>query len=261
MQESAVLTRAAAPDRVPTLVIPCFNEADRLQGPAFEHFLSKNPSWRLLFVNDGSTDDTTTVLRALEARLPRQISVLLLEKNGGKAEAVRRGILAAIESGTDYVGFWDADLATPLAEAPAMLSALETSEPTHAVIASRVKLLGRNIQRRAARHYLGRVFATMAAVAIQLPVYDSQCGAKIFRVNDATRRTFGEPFFSRWIFDVEMLARLTGPGHVDANARVVSVIEFPVDTWTDVPGSKVKVSDFVKSIAELGYIWWHYRQR
>src|SRR5438309_577737 len=95
-----------------------------------------------VFVNDGSTDNTLQVLQTLGS------PVVNLEKNSGKAEAVRRGILAALERSADYVGFWDADLATPLSEVPAFLDIMENREAAQMVFGARVRLLGRDISRQ-----------------------------------------------------------------------------------------------------------------
>ena len=94
------------------LVVPCYNEADRLQEAAFLEFVRRRDDARLLFVDDGSTDDTAGVLARLTAAAPGAIGVLRLERNQGKAEAVRRGIVEALALEPSLVGFWDADLAT-----------------------------------------------------------------------------------------------------------------------------------------------------
>lgn len=138
---------------------------------------------------------------------PGKFEVCHLPRNMGKAEAVRRGMLRALEGRVDSVGFWDADLATPLEAIPQFCELLRRDRRLQMVIGARVKLLGRTIERRILRHYLGRMFATAASVALRLPVYDTQCGAKLFRASAEIRALFDQPFHTNWIFDVELLAR------------------------------------------------------
>jgi len=95
-------------------VIPCYNEAKRLRPGAFLDMLAKEPALHFLFVNDGSTDNTPTLLQSMRSNAVGKVSVLEMEKNSGKAEAVRCGMLKAMEQGCDNVGYWDADLAAPL---------------------------------------------------------------------------------------------------------------------------------------------------
>src|SRR5437762_2862299 len=89
----------------------------------------------------------------------------------------------------------------------AFLDAAENGCDVSFVFVDRVKLLGRNIQRSLIRHYCGRVFATVASLALGVDVYDTQCGAKIFRATPEMRQIFATPFRSQWIFDVEILSR------------------------------------------------------
>src|SRR5207244_9537873 len=77
------------------------------------------------FVNDGSRDGTLAVLQSLVAEDPGRFHLLNLPQNRGKAEAVRLGMLAAMERSPAYVAFWDADLATPLGELPRFIEILE----------------------------------------------------------------------------------------------------------------------------------------
>jgi dolichyl-phosphate beta-glucosyltransferase len=240
------------------LVVPCFNEAARLKSADFLAYLAADTRVSFCFVNDGSTDKTAAVLAELATSQPDRILTLSLAQNAGKAEAVRRGCLhAAGVRRFDFVGYWDADLATPLSELGPMLETLERFPSCQLVLGSRWRRLGSNITRRTARHALGRVFATAASLVLDLPVYDSQCGAKVFRsaVIDAL---FNEPFMTRWLFDVELLARLKN--HSGA-AISKAVIEVPLTHWHDVGGSRLGPAEMLTVPVGLFRIHRHYRLR
>lgn len=242
------------------IVVPCFNEAKRLQPEAFHEHVRRDPAVSFVMVDDGSRDGTLPMLDAMHDEMPERIDTLALQPNGGKAEAVRCGMLRALDRGAEQVGFWDADLATPLDAIASFRRVLDDRPHVTVVMGSRVKLLGRHIERNEARHYLGRMFATAASMALRLPVYDTQCGAKLFRRTPELRSYFADPFLTRWIFDVEILARAMRTPAMRAdivgNERVY---ELPLDRWTDVAGSKLKPTDFLKAIQELARIRWKYR--
>jgi glycosyltransferase involved in cell wall biosynthesis len=226
---------------------------------AIQEFGRQPDGAELLFVNDGSRDETLELLEHLHAANPRRFSFLHLARNGGKAEAVRQGILLAVRSGADYVGFWDADLATPLADIEPFCRVLDAKPAIDVVVGTRMPLLGHAIERTPARRLLGRVFANAASLALGVRLYDTQCGAKLFRVTPRLVELCSEPFLARWIFDVEILARMK----LARRARGLpplgeAIYEFPLDRWRDVAGSTIKRSDFVKAALQLGRIWWTY---
>src|SRR5687768_11257284 len=101
----------ADPLRVPhsIVVVPCYNEAQRLDTRAFSQLRVSGHWVEFLFVNDGSSDDTLDVLERLRCASPDTIRVHDLQPNRGKAEAVRTGLLEALSTDADFVGFWDAD--------------------------------------------------------------------------------------------------------------------------------------------------------
>jgi dolichyl-phosphate beta-glucosyltransferase len=230
------------------LVVPAYNEARRLDLRAYGQALREEPELQLLFVDDGSSDGTAARLGELVARHPDRIGVRREPANLGKAEAVRRGMLQALESNAAIVGFWDADLATPLGELPALREPLERDPAVQVVLGSRVRLLGRRIERRAMRHYLGRVFATAVSLVLRAPVYDTQCGAKLFRAGAALREALATPFQSRWIFDVELLARL---GRRIPGGLLLGACEVPLRSWTEVGGSRLRWHAFLRAPVEL----------
>lgn len=241
------------------IIIPCYNEARRLDGSKFINFECSSHEISFLFVDDGSTDNTLALLESLRNSKSTKFAVMGLPENNGKAEAVRQGLLSAIKAHPDYVGFWDADLATPLEAIPSFLDLAESRPDIEMVIGARVKLLGRRIDRRPSRHYLGRVFATAVSIVLGLEVYDTQCGAKLFRVSPSVHTLFAEPFFSRWIFDVEIIARLIQTRCGKNLPHAASVIyELPLTDWRDIPGSKLKSADFLRAGWELAKIYHHY---
>lgn len=246
----------------PTLVVvPCYNEASRLVPARFLAFARADAATSFLFVDDGSTDATAGVLDGLRALDPPRFGVRRLPRNRGKAEAVRTGILESLAANPTYVGYWDADLATPLEAIPLLREVLDARPELQLVLGSRVRLLGRSIERSWTRHYLSRVFATAASLTLRLPVYDTQCGAKLFRASPAVAALFAEPFLTRWLFDLEILARMTqrSARGLGADPRD-AVYEVPLPEWREVPGSKVRPGDFVAGLRDLLAIYRRYRR-
>jgi len=242
------------------IVVPCYNEARRLAPDEFVACAIAQPALSFLFVDDGSTDATIEVLSQMTKRAPQQLSALRLHSNVGKAEAVRRGVLQAFESGAELIGFWDADLATPLYNIEEFAHVLQ--QPSlQLAMGARVRLLGRAIHRDPFRHYAGRSFATLAALALQLPVYDTQCGAKLFRANTTFREIFCEPFELGWSFDVELLARLVRSARRAGIDPASQLVEIPLKEWTDTPGSKLRARHLPRIAWDVGKLFSIVRQR
>jgi len=235
------------------LVVPCYNEAERLNPDAFVQQLAVHSDLGFIFVDDGSVDGTATTLQQLAARSGGRVFVVTLKQNAGKAAAVRTGMLAAFERAPAFAGYWDADLATPLDAIGEFMTVFSDRPEVELVIGSRVKLLGREIRRSPFRHYSGRVFATAASMALGISVYDTQCGAKIFRVADRIQQLFATPFRSKWIFDVEVLSRYVAKVGADRADR--QIYELPLSRWTGVAGSKLKPWHALRAIWDLSVIW------
>lgn len=234
---------------VPLVVIPCYNEEQRLDVAQLAS-LAESGRVRLLFVNDGSTDATLQVLTTL-SNSTDAAEVLDLPRNVGKAEAVRRGLIHGVDSGAPIIGYYDADLATPPKELLRLLTVLDDRPDVSFVMAARVALLGRRIDRTTARHYLGRVFATLASVMLGIRVYDTQCGAKVFRVTPAVVESISRPFRSSWVFDVELIGRLIGGSKSVDPVPAAAFEEVPLWEWQDVTGSKLTVVDMVRALVDL----------
>jgi glycosyltransferase involved in cell wall biosynthesis len=239
-----------------TIVIPCFNEAHRLSPGPFVSFLDRSDELFFIFVDDGSTDQTAEKLEQISAQAGGKGCVLKLGDNQGKAEAVRRGVLLALEDEPAQVGYWDGDLATPLSEIPLFIE--YSKEPARKMIfGSRIQRLGAEIDRHWYRHYPGRLIAFWINLILKLPVHDTQCGAKLIEA-DLARQIFAEPFISAWLFDVELFARIIGLfGRQQATGMIYEV---PLQRWADVGESKISAAYLPKIPFELLRIYWHHRK-
>ena len=232
------------------IVVPCFDEADRLDPDGLTE-LAKRAGATLVLVDDGSTDATAAVLQRLVDADPERFVLLSLPTNVGKGETVRRGLRAGMDGGADVVGYYDADLATPPAEMARLVGILQDRPELGVVMGARVGLLGHAIDRSMVRHYLGRVFATLSSVVLGLDVYDTQCGAKVFRAGPPLKAALAKPFTSRWVFDVELLGRLhQGSAGVDG-LPASAFLEVPLTEWRDVDGTKLSPRSGVRALADL----------
>ena len=223
------------------IVIPCYNEEERINRNAFLTFLKQYSNFSFCFVNDGSVDKTLQVLNNLKTQ-SKQIIVLDNPKNMGKAATVRNGVNNIVND-FDIVGFLDADLATPLDELKILVKVLEENN-YDAVFGSRVLKLGSDIQRRFKRHLFGRLFATTIGFLFGITAYDTQCGAKVFK-QDLAKEIFDRAFVSKWIFDVELLLRAKNI------KKQPSLYEQPLTKWVDVAGSKIGLKDTLKMPFEI----------
>ncbi|HMF44894.1 MAG TPA: glycosyltransferase [Polyangia bacterium] len=236
-----------------TVVVPCYNEAERLDRGPLLAFVDGHPDASLLLVDDGSSDATGAVLNAVAAERPGRVRALSLTPNRGKAEAVRQGMTDALAAGAEIVGYLDADLSTPPAEIDDLLAAL-ARPGVQVAIGARVGMLGYDIDRSAVRHYLGRVFATAASLILRARVYDTQCGAKLFRAGPALSAALAGPFLSRWAFDVELLGRLL-IGTPDVTPLPLSaIVEVPLTVWHDIKGSKLGLAGMARTLRDLAMV-------
>jgi len=229
------------------LVIPCYNEEKRLPTEEFTAFLKKTDDVFLCFVNDGSTDNTIGLLQKIHDQFPDKTTIISENKNCGKAEAVRHGILDCLDnSDFDYYGYFDADLSTPLEECYYLKNQL--NETVEFAFGSRIMKVGSVIERSAKRHFAGRIIATFISQILKLNVYDTQCGSKLF-TKEFGRNFFQEPFISKWLFDVEIFARMINK--YSRKIALTKMVETPLNQWINKEGSKVRPTYFFKLWIDL----------
>ena len=232
------------------LVVPCYNEALRLNQRNWK-MVAELPGLTLIFVNDGSTDDTQKVLRGMcDNSGARYVN---LPSNVGKSEAVRLGMLSAFEDEEHKftaVGFIDSDGAFSLTEIKRMMAIFHqrTSSPYDfdCVWSSRIVLAGRMVQRTKTRHILGRIVASLVTSRIDDCPYDTQCGFKIWVISSELWQCIQHPFETRWLFEIELLWRWQNIHH-----RKLCIWEEPLEFWQDVSGSKIGLKESFRIIKEI----------
>jgi glycosyltransferase involved in cell wall biosynthesis len=229
------------------LVVPCFKESTRL--PSFLESLGREFSGvrnvRILVVDDGSGPAEQEKISALvgdaTARWPFVVAPLLLPSNLGKGGAIYAGW--AKQEGDDWLAFVDADGACEAREVRRLWEcASQLPSDVGALFGSRVKMLGRKVERLLYRHILGRIYATLASNVLNVEAYDSQCGLKFVR-SEAYRAIREELTLQRYAFDLDLLTSLL--------RHRVAVMETPID-WHEVPGGKVRLfTDSLRMVRDV----------
>ena len=233
------------------VVIPCYNEEERLLTSTFKDFAHKNLGYHLCFVNDGSTDNTLAVLEELRKGNEDTISIFNCEKNDGKAEAVRQGVLhLSKDPQLDYIGYLDADLSTDFKDFDELVQTLENSD-FKIVSGSRISRMGADITKESARKIISLTINFIIQKILGMPFKDTQCGAKIMDKEIATSM-FNKKFVTRWLFDVEIFMRMRkhyGKGKVQS-----LICEQPLNRWIHADGSKLSMKDSITIVGQLAKI-------
>jgi glycosyltransferase involved in cell wall biosynthesis len=214
-----------------------------------------------IFVDDGSTDNTLELIRLTVAS--NNGEALSLIKNVGKAEAVRAGLLRALDDvNSGMIGFMDSDGAFSSEDLLRIIDASQgfcvDKNLFDSIWASRVSLAGRDIRRSKMRHYVGRAISTLLSGATtsksknerMLP-YDTQAGLKMFSPSPKLREVLQDPFRTRWFFELEILIRWA---RVDKSSMGIRIWEVPLNSWFEVPGSKITSREYLRILGEIFYV-------
>jgi glycosyltransferase involved in cell wall biosynthesis len=236
------------------LVIPCYNEESRWSEKYWAD-LAKIDNLTLLFVNDGSADHTGMLIDNF-CDMFENAHALHLHSNAGKAEAVRQGFQYVFRLESQkviWLGFLDADGCVSVAEVLRITTLVSKCQDFNqsSIWTSRIKFSGNTIDRKFARHIIGRSIA--ALVSFQQPGIprDTQCGFKFFRISNELSRLLEAPFRTRWLFELEILERWRA-----LNSESMKIHEEPLTYWKDIPGSKITLKQAPLILKEIVIIKW-----
>jgi dolichyl-phosphate beta-glucosyltransferase len=237
-----------APNQSPivALIIPCFNEEERLNFPLLNEYTDLIS---FFFVDDASTDKT------YQAICQQGFPCLRLKENIGKGPAIREGMLhfknAGMLQGFSWVGYWDADLTINLDEISGILTVAQERPDYDAFWCSRYQRFNQVSKTPLTRILLGKVFSLVVASFLKITMKDTQCGAKIFK-SDLIKELFQSPLLSRWVFDLELYYRLDQK----------RIYEFPIKSWDDQDDSRFHLfRDGISALRDLIKIRRHYLSR
>ena len=225
------------------IIIPCYNEEKRLEEPSLLELLNDS-SVTLYLANDGSKDNTLEIITSFSLKNAERCFVINYSQNSGKANTIFKAVNEVVATGKyDYIGYFDADFSTPSSEILRLIRE-SNSRKCEFLIGSRILLLNSGINRKYHRHIIGRVILTLINLKFRLGVYDTQCGAKIFSRN-IIPKAFDKPFYTSWLFDVEIFIRLKKLDLLKLGA------EIPIYNWRDVDGSKLGFKTGFKIVKEM----------
>jgi len=226
-----------------SIVIPCFNENERLP-PALRSALNQLgplvPSSEVILVDDGSTDETFSAMCRLLCEYPA-VRPLRLKENRGKGAAAAHGVA---HSKGHLVLVSDADFSTPIEELQRLEAALAAGADI--AIGSRAKRGAREVDQPAHRVVMGKSFNLLVQALVLPGVWDTQCGFKLFR-GDVARHLFGQLKTTGFAFDVEILCLARRAGY--------RVDEVPV-RWINSDSSRVvPIRHSIQMLRDLARIW------
>lgn len=235
------------------IVVPCFNEANRFNKDYFDSLLKaigesllETLEVHILFVDDGSTDNTHSLLEELLGL--GNVSILRLERNVGKANAIRMGFLESINRNYSFFAYLDSDGAFDSKEVANSLSIYVKefmNKNIDLLSFARVSLGGSQIIRKSHRHLIGRVISTILVFRTNYRVYDLQSGFKVYSNSFLNNIDLQPRFRTRWFVDWEILLR---------SSALPSIVEIPIKYWHDVSGSKLSLrhgSSIAREIAVI----------
>lgn len=243
------------------LVLPTFNEAARLHfylAEIVEYSKLVRDPLTIVVADDGSNEDQYLRMQrdAEEAQSKcknTQVAIRYFRSisNRGKGAVIREQFLRWIElPDVGCIGFADSDGATPFYEIMRLFDIVRGDEAIDGAIGTRFKCLGKKVVRSYKRFLTGRIFATILSNMFNIDVYDTQCGAKVFRQSfyqDATLRNLCDD--NRWLFDTQLV--------IIGHKLGYRLVEIPVD-WEDKAGSKINIVN--DSIRMFFGLWRFFRK-
>ena len=189
------------------IVVPCYNEEKRLDLNHFYQFSQQNKEYKILFVDDGSNDNTLDILKKLSFN-SENIRYISYKKNRGKSYAVRTGVLNILDNNmveNTYIGFLDADLSISTEDIDKLYKTAILNPKLGFIYYMKNKK--QYYSKKYVRYLISNILKIMNNKLYNINIDDTQCGCKIFK-SKVAEIIFREEFNSKWLFDLEIFLRL-----------------------------------------------------
>jgi dolichyl-phosphate beta-glucosyltransferase len=233
-----------------SIIVPAYNEAKRIPRTLkrLDQFLgSRDSSYEILVVLDGSTDDTLEVLNKLSGKISH-LRVIDRPVNRGKGYTVKEGMLKAFGK---IRLFTDADNSTDIAHLDLINPLFERG--CDLVIASRHPKDAHGAQQAVSQEWYKQIFGKVGNLIVRLlavpGIRDTQCGFKAFRC-EAAERIFSRTTIDGWGIDIEVLALARAMNY---NTGIIPA------RWINDPRSNVRSFDYVRVLGEVAKVWFNLR--
>jgi len=228
-----------------SIVIPAYNEEQRLPrtfARIRDYLATRNCTWEIIVVDDGSRDGTARVTEEWCGQIPA-MRLIANGKNRGKGYSVRHGML---EARGRIALFTDADLSAPIEEADKLFATLSGASVAIGSRAMDRRLI--EVHQSRLRESAGIIFNFLVRMMTGLPFVDTQCGFKAFR-REPSRIIFEQQRTEGFGFDPEILFL--------ARRHGLTTFEVPV-RWAHDPATKVRVGrDSLKMLLDVACIRWN----
>ncbi|MFC1546208.1 dolichyl-phosphate beta-glucosyltransferase [bacterium] len=228
------------------IVIPCCNEEARIEKSIkkiIDFCNSRQYSFKIILVDDGSTDNTKIILEKYKALYPDIISILYNQKNEGKGFSVKKGML---EADAEIALFTDADLSTPIEDFEKLKVFLLEKNYDIAIGSRNIDKSPRKTAQGYIRSAMGKIFSYIVRFVMFPDIYDTQCGFKAFKKH-CIKNIFKKQTIKGFGFDPEILYLALKQGY--------RIHEVPV-IWENDSRSKVNIfKDPLKMMINLIILW------
>ena len=200
-------------DNSVVLIIPVYNGEEYLLRTCEEletYFVERRYLKEIIFVDDGSTDNTHIALKnSVPAVLASRVRVLHYKKNRGKGYAIMHA-LSTIDDAVSFFGFTDVEIPYGLSSFEEALFKLFESKDIDVVIGNRKHKDQTQVQYSWYRQFCTRFFRLLLPKPIRA-ISDTQSGLKVFK-GDVGQKLFSLVRTYRWVFDIELLLAVVRGG-------------------------------------------------